>query len=196
MNRRGPVTWTATTVGDRSELEQILDLQRDNLARSVSAEDAKAQGFVTVEHTLESLEQMHAIAPSIVVKSGRNLAGYALTMTLEAEQHAPRLQPMFRLLKTLSFRGKPLADLRFYVMGQVCVARAYRGQGVFDELYKGHQRTYADRFELLVTEIATRNPRSLRAHERVGFEPLHRYGQSSDEWVIVGWDWSMKATGA
>lgn len=37
--------------------------------------------------------------------------------------------------------------------------------------------------------------RSLRAHEQVGFEPIHRYqdGDGADEWVIVAWDWSMNA---
>ena len=48
---------------------------------------------------------------------------------------------------------------------------------------------YAERFELLVTEISTRNQRSLRAHARVGFEPVHRYRDDVDEWEIVAWDW-------
>jgi len=38
--------------------------------------------------------------------------------------------------------------------------------------------------------------RSLRAHERVGFEPIHRYRDGVDEWVIVAWDWSKRASRA
>jgi GNAT superfamily N-acetyltransferase len=187
------MTLVARAVTDRSELRQILDLQRENLAPALSLEEQKAQGFVTVQHTLERIEQMHVLAPSIIVKSGNDLAGYALTMTLEAQQQAPILRSMFRLFDSLNFHGRPLPSFPFYVMGQICVARAYRGQGVFDELYRGHRRIYADRFELLVTEIATRNTRSLRAHERVGFEPIHRYRDDVDEWVIVAWDWSSNA---
>ena len=53
------------------------------------------------DRLLPFCRQMHAIAPSIIVKSGRDLAGYALTMTLEALHHAPRLRPMFRLFESL-----------------------------------------------------------------------------------------------
>ena len=58
-------------------------------------------------------------------------------------------------------------------------------------MYRGHARHYAERFELVVTEIATRNARSLRAHERVGFEPVHQYRDEVDEWLIAAWDFSQ-----
>jgi GNAT superfamily N-acetyltransferase len=186
--------WTVGTVRDSAELEQILALQRANLAANVSADEASAQGFVTAVHDLESLQQMHALAPSIVARGEHGLAGYALAMRVEARAQVPILEPMFQLFETLSWRGRPLAATHFYVMGQVCVAKPFRGQGVFDALYRGHRDHYRDRFELLVTEVSLRNPRSLRAHERVGFEPLHRYRDSVDDWVILGWDWEPGAT--
>jgi predicted GNAT superfamily acetyltransferase len=182
--------WSVGTVREPLELAQILDLQRANLAANVSAEQAQAQGFVTAVHSLEVLQRMHELAPSIVARAESQLAGYALSMRVEARKDVPILEPMFELLETLTFRGRPLRDTRFYVMGQVCVAQAFRGQGLFDALYLGHREHYQRRFELLVTEVSTRNGRSLRAHERVGFEPLHRYRDSVDEWVILGWDWT------
>jgi RimJ/RimL family protein N-acetyltransferase len=36
-----------------------------------------------------------------------------------------------------------------------------------------------------VAQVATANARSLRAHAKVGFEPLARYGHVNEEWVIV-----------
>jgi len=77
---------------------------------------------------------------------------------------------------------------RYYVMGQICVAKAYRGQGVFDRLYAAHREHLRHRFDACVTEISVRNPRSLRAHARVGFEELERYRDAADEWVVVIWD--------
>ena len=41
-----------------------------------------------------------------------------------------------------------------------------------------------------VTEIATRNRVSVRAHERMGFEALSTYSDGREEWVIVAWDLS------
>jgi len=170
------------------ELEAILELQRQNLAASVSAEEAREQGFVTVVHTLPVLTAMHERMPSVVARRAGVLVGYALAMPEEARAWIPVLVPMFETLVGLSFRGKPLARSRFYVMGQICVAREARGQGVFDALYEGHHKAYAERFDCVVTEVATRNTRSMRAHERVGFEVVHRYRDATDEWAVIAWD--------
>jgi GNAT superfamily N-acetyltransferase len=76
---------------------------------------------------------------------------------------------------------------RSYVMGQVCVDPSWRGRGLFDRLYAEHRARYADRFEWLVTEIAMRNPRSRKAHARVGFVEIDHYRDDTDEWSVVGW---------
>ncbi|MBU8898691.1 GNAT family N-acetyltransferase [Corallococcus sp. H22C18031201] len=179
-----------TLVTAPAELEQVLTLQRENLRGHVSPEEALEQGFVTVAHTLDTLERMHAVAPSIIARDGERLAGYALVMPVETRAFIPILEPMFQLFDTLSWKGKPLGDYRYYVMGQVCVARDYRGQGIFDALYREHRASYADRYELCLTEIASRNTRSMRAHARVGFQPVTTYRDDTDEWVVVAWDWS------
>jgi hypothetical protein len=183
------VAVVVSPVRESNELQQILELQQANLAPRLSAELMQSQGFVTAVHTLEVLERMQALAPSIVAKAGDVVVGYALTMLVEARPWVPILDPMFQAFGSISWRGRPLSAARYYVMGQTCVAGGYRGQGVFDALYQGHKACYADRFELIVTEISVRNPRSLRAHERVGFAPLLRHLDGADEWLIVGWDW-------
>ena len=71
------------TVLDERELEQILDLQRKNLPRNLPPDEIAQQGFVTVQHTLEALRGMHALAPSIVAVEGGALLGYALVMPRE-----------------------------------------------------------------------------------------------------------------
>jgi ribosomal protein S18 acetylase RimI-like enzyme len=177
-------------VARRADLEQILALQRDNLRDRISAEAARQEGFVTVAHTLEILEAMHAIAPSVIACDGAELAGYALMMPVETRSMLPIIDPMFRVFETIAWRGKPLSAWPYYVIGQICVGRRYRGQGVVDALYREHRARYAERFVLCVTEIATRNTRSLRAHERVGFEVLSIYRDGLDEWAVVGWDWT------
>jgi hypothetical protein len=85
----------ARPVADEGELEQILDLQRRNLARNLSEREIAESGFVTVEHTLEVLRRMHAIVPSIVAKDGAELAGYALVMPAECRSFIRVLEPMF-----------------------------------------------------------------------------------------------------
>ena len=177
-------------VREHGELEQIVELQHQNLAPQLTPEEARSQGFVTAVHTPTILAQMHALAPSIIAKDGARVIAYALTMPVEARAFVPILEPMFQTFVDLEWQGEPLTQFRFYVMGQVCVAAGYRGQGVFDALYRGHREHYSSRFELIITEIATRNTRSLRAHQRVGFRSLVTQRDAVDEWVIAAWDWS------
>jgi L-amino acid N-acyltransferase YncA len=166
-------------VQSEADLEQILALQHANLVET-------SDGFVTIRHTLEILEAMHATMPSVVARDdGGRVVGYALSMTRTIGPLLPVLGPMFARLACLP----TLARRRWYVMGQVCVAEAWRGRGVFDALYAKHRAVYSPSFDYLVTEIATRNPRSLRAHARVGFVEIDRYRDETDEWSVVGWSW-------
>lgn len=181
---------TATITQNTTDLEQILELQQCNLIRKLSTSERQDQGFVTVEHTKESLEQMHNLAPHIIIKDDGRVIAYALTMLKECRELIPELVTMFDAMDKLEYKGKPLNQYSFYVMGQVCVDKAYRGQGLFDKLYHHHKEVYSPRFELLVTEIATRNTRSLRAHERVGFKTINVNRDHLDEWAVVVWDWS------
>lgn len=188
--------WSVGAARGGDELAAILDLQRACHFTNVTPEQARAEGFVTARHTLEVLEQMHALEPSIVARAADGqLAGYALTMPLEARALVPVLEPMFQLFETLSWRGTPLPRLRYYVMGQICVAPSCRGRGVVDALYHGHRTQYGARFDLIVTEVATRNVRSLRAHARVGFEELLRFRDVTDEWSILAWDFAESIRG-
>jgi hypothetical protein len=56
---------------------------------------------------------------------------------------------------------------------EICIAAGFRGIGIVDGLYRAMAETYGDRFDFTVTEVAARNTRSLRAHARVRFQPLH-----------------------
>jgi GNAT superfamily N-acetyltransferase len=174
----------------KSDLEQILQIQQENLIGNIDVAEMQAQGFVTMHHDLEILHQMHDLAPSIIIKDDDQVAGYALTMLRECRRLMPGLESMFALLDTLNWKGKPLNDYRFYVMGQVCIAKQYRGRGLFEQLFEHHKKLYGSRFDLFITEIATRNHRSIRAHEKVGFKPIHTHRDELDEWVVVAWDWN------
>lgn len=179
----------SSLVTDNNELEQILRLQQQNLPKNISTEELQSQGFVTFEHNLETLQQFHALAPSVIVKNDDKVVAYALTVVNEARNIFPPMESMFALLERAQWKNKPFADYQFYEMGQICVDKAYRGKGVFDMLYQQHKKSYSHRYDLLVTSIATRNHRSLKAHEKVGFETAIIQSDELDEWALVVWDW-------
>jgi L-amino acid N-acyltransferase YncA len=180
---------TATITRTHKDLEQILALQQSYLIGKLATAEWQDQGFLTVEHNMDMLEKMHDAAPSIVIKDNDRIIAYALTMTRECRDMIPELVSMFTNLDNIEWKGRPLNDYSFYVMGQICVDKAYRGQGLFDRLYQKHKEIYSPGFDLLVTEIATRNTRSMRAHERVGFKTINIHQDELDEWAVVAWDW-------
>ncbi|MFN0015053.1 MAG: N-acetyltransferase family protein [Saprospiraceae bacterium] len=177
-----------TTVRIEQDVRQILDLQAANLASAISPETAREQGFVTVRHDPDVLLRMNQASPSVIAMDGEKMAGYCLVMPRSFAPEVPILTPMFAMLETLVWRGRPLRDGGWFVMGQVCVAEGYRGHGVFDGMYAHLKEVCRPAFDFVVTEIAERNTRSLRAHERVGFETFHIYPDAStgEVWHVVG----------
>ena len=179
-----------TKASQPEELEQILLLQQKNLARNISRQEAIDQGYVTVIHTPDQLQKMHQLAPAILAKDDEKVVGYALSMPISCSKLIPVLEPMFASFENLDYKTKPLKSFRYYVMGQVCIDKEYRAQGIFDRLYAGHKENYSPQYDCIVTEVATRNTRSLRAHQRVGFSTIHKYRDETDDWEVLVWDWN------
>jgi hypothetical protein len=182
-----PVSFGVAT--SPNDLNHILNLQKVNHTAALSLEEAARDGFVTVQHTLELLTTMNAAAPQVIAKDNDAVVGYALVMLKSFEGMVPVLQPMFERLSGIIHRGARITDYTFYVMGQICVDANYRGQGVFDGLYQKHRELYSGDYELCITSVATRNHRSMRAHERVGFKSVQTFRDKTDEWNILVWDW-------
>lgn len=179
-----------TTVGDPRQVGQILALQAENHRDHVDPATAASEGFTSVRHEPDVLQAMNRAHPSAIAVADGRLAGYALMMPQAFRGRVPILDPMFALLETLQWRGEPLAgNPRWFVMGQVCVAKDFRAQGVFDGLYAQLRASYESQFDFVVTEISQRNPRSMRAHRRVGFETMHVYPDGDETWEVVAWDW-------
>lgn len=179
---------TVTTAQSDQDLREIIALQTINLPKNISAEEAQKQGFVTVVHDFEMLKKMNDDEAHIIAKLDGKVVGYCLAMTQKFKSDIPVLVPMFDKMDEQMYKGKFIRDYNYITCGQVCVAKEARGQGVFDQMYQHFQAIYASKYDLLLTEIATINQRSIRAHYRVGFKNLLRYVPDGEEWEIVIWD--------
>ncbi len=178
-------------VDDPRQLAGILRLQAANLRRNLSDDEAAREGFVTAEYTLEVLAAMHAVAPSIVATDAGEVVGYALVSERTLGMTHPLLRSLFEATDAMTRNGTPMRDVRYAVCGQLCVAKSHRGLGLVDRMYGAFRTTYMDRWDALVTDVVTDNPRSLRAHARVGFEVLTTIPYGGADWHIVLWDWRV-----
>lgn len=172
------------------ELSQVLNLQKRNLEISVGSDESKSQGFVTVNHDMDLLKLMNHPYPHIIAKDGDQVIGYTLVMLKSLKDKIPVLQSMFGEINKLTYKGEKLGEVSYFVMGQVCIDKPYRGKGVFGGMYEEMRKQMSAHFKYVITEIATRNTRSIRAHEKVGFRELHRYQDDLEHWSLILWDWS------
>ena len=180
----------ATIVTTRDELLQIHQLNQDNIRKNLNAEEQIREGFVSWLYPLKLLEQMHNLAPAIIIKNGDKVIAYALATLMEASPFHSDLETMFHNLKQVQYKGRSLFSYRFYCMGQICVAKEYRGKGLVNNLYQKHKEIYSSFYEFILTEISTKNLRSIKAHEKIGFTTIYTYKDAMDEWNVVIWDWN------
>ena len=162
------------------ELNLILKLQKQNLPDSLSKSEIENEGFLTVVHTFEILKQMNDCCPHIIAKNGGEVVGYALSMHPKFADGIEVLRPMFsEINKIIS------GNLKYIIMGQICVYKNYRKKGIFRGLYGFMSQELKANFDIIITEVNAKNVRSLNAHKAVGFQVLKEYSADNKNWVII-----------
>jgi len=162
------------------ELQQILHLQEQNLPNALQINEQNEEGFVTVVHSLSLLEQMNRQCPHIICKDGSKVVGYALCMHPCFSETIPVLTPMFAKISAVV-----PTSTSYIVMGQVCIDKAYRKQGIFRKLYAYMRKVTREKFDCIITEVDTTNQRSLQAHYAVGFLDLATYTSGNQHWKLI-----------
>ncbi|WP_108867646.1 GNAT family N-acetyltransferase [Aquimarina aquimarini] len=167
------------------ELQQIIMLQQHNLPVSISQTEKEKEGFVTVQHDFTILKKMNYRQPHVIAKKENKLIGYALCMHRDFKNDIDALKPMFTVID-----DQLPSNISYIIMGQICVDKAFRKQGVFRGLYTTIKNKLHKNYRLLITEVATSNIRSLQAHFAIGFKTLIQYECNGIKWHLIYWDWT------
>ncbi len=165
------------------ELNQILELQRANIPSVISEEESKTEGFVTVHHNFDILKAMNDRCPHVIAKSNDNVVGYTLCMLKEFKADIEVLKPMFQQIEACLNN-----DETYVIMGQVCVDKGFRKQGIFRGLYEYMKQELRLDFDMIITEVDVANTRSLDAHYTIGFKLLQSYQSNGQDWALISWD--------
>lgn len=176
-------------VETEQELIGLKQLQTNNLRRIIGEEEAMKEGFVTSEYDLLLLQKMHAIHPSIIVKEGEEVVGYTIVTNKQVFGEHPELDHLFNTLDATTYNEKLLKEVHYILIGQVCVAKSHRGQGWVPKMYDYYKQLHAKTYPYLVTDISQANKRSIRMHQKIGFETIGTIEQVGTGWDIVLWDW-------
>ena len=115
--------------------------------------------------------------------SNNNVVGYALSMHQDFKNYIPLLEPMFvEINKAIKQHNN---SLNYIAMGQICIDKRVRGQGVFRKLYNYMALELKNDFDAIITEVDTKNTRSSNAHKAVGFKLLKNYTSNNQLWEII-----------
>jgi ribosomal protein S18 acetylase RimI-like enzyme len=90
---------------------------------------------------------------------------------------------LFNVIDTKTYKGQLLKEVNYVVVGQLCVAEAFRGQGLVKRLYDYYRDCLASEY------VAQANTRSLNAHKKSGFQVIDTLVYGGIGWDIVLWDW-------
>ncbi len=176
-------------VSSDEEVVGIRELQVQNLKKLISAEEAEKEGFVTCDYTVDFLRKMNSICPSVIAKDGDRVVGYTLALVRELMTADPLLAELENTIKKIIYEEESLANRNYVIVGQLCVAKGYRGLGLVPRMYNHYRECLNTQFDCCITDVATHNPRSVKAHQKSGFEIVHTELYDNVYWYIVLWDW-------
>jgi hypothetical protein len=180
-----------TLANTAEELQQILDLQEINLQQNLSSDEKDDQGFLSVQHDIASLKSISGNFKHIIAKDNGTVVGFAMVMLKDYKDLVPLMVPMFNFMDGITYKGKLLSKHNYFVMGQICIDKNYRGKGIFAGLYEKLRFEMCEDFDLVITEVDVKNYRSTKAHQNVGFKKLSAYvSPENQEWAVVCWDWN------
>ncbi len=179
-------------VSELSELEGIKNLQEENLKRNLSEEEAEVQGFVTAEYSLGFLQTLHEQSPSVIALDEIKVVGYALVALKSIRDQHDLLSDLFDSIDKIKYKGQLLKNSNYVVVGQLCVAKDYRGRGLVQQMYQQFKTSLSVKFDYCLTDIAENNPRSLKSHLKTGFRIVDTLHYGGIDWNIVLWEWNPK----
>lgn len=177
-------------VSNFEEIEGIKKLQSANLKKNLSESEIEKEGFVTAEYTLDFLEFMNRIEPSIIAVETGQVVGYALVAPREVMGQHVLLDDLFSQIDSFSYRGKPLQTADYVLVGQLCVAKSHRGKGLVQKMYEYYRSALSEKYDYCLTDVQVSNPRSIKVHLKSGFQILGNLSYGGSDWKIVIWDWT------
>jgi len=141
----------------------ILRLNSANFIANL-AEAERQDGFLSAVFTPEQTAAMAEDLGTTVAIVDGVLAGFLCAFRNDFDHGSPVVAKMIESYDRVHFEGKLLSSYNTYAYGPVCIARAYRRNGLLRGLYEAQKNDLAGQFEVGVALIARDNPHSMQAH--------------------------------
>jgi hypothetical protein len=167
-----------------ADYDQMVALQEANLVSNLST-DQKSDGFLSRTFNAAELAAMNEDLCIIVCSDNGEIKGLLATGTTDYNKQFDLPSAMIARYQNAMFAGKSLADWVSFVAGPVVIDKSARGTGAFEGLYNELFLTLPPSYEVAVTLISTTNGRSLKAHEKLGYEKVDRFTWNDLEFDLL-----------
>ncbi|PWY55408.1 N-acetyltransferase [Legionella qingyii] len=170
-----------------NDFEQIVVLQNENLISRLSSSE-KADGYLSEAFSVEQLKSMDEDICVFVCKDKERVCGYICVNSVEYNKNIPLVASMLDCFPDITYQGKPLSTYNIAISGPVCIDKAYRGQGLFFNLYNKLSEFLLNErpeLELYVVLISSQNLRSVNAHKKLGMEDVGAFSFDKNDFLIM-----------
>ncbi len=175
-----PICRKATT----KDLAGVVALQNLNLVSNLS-EDQKKDGFLSGAFSEEQFAEMNQDVGILVSVDDDKVAGFICVGSVEFNLPYPLPKAMIEEFSRIQFDRKSLSTYECVIAGPVCVAREKRGTGLFDFMYGQVYKILPAHINMITTLVSKSNPRSLKAHEKVGMQIVGDFHYQGRDFVIM-----------
>lgn len=178
------------------DIPAVEKLQKKYHIDTISEED-KPDGFVTTLFTEDQFRQLIEKENGLALAcDGDEIVGYAMAASWDYWSSWPLFEFMIKDLPTTQYMGQTLSMDNSYQYGPIAVDSAYRGSDVFPNLFEFSRRQMKDRYPIMITFINQINPRSYRAHQKLGLDLIKEFEFNNNNYYEIGYDTSVKTNGS
>lgn len=178
------------------DIPAVSQLQQKYHISTINVED-KPDGFVTTlfteEQFMKLIEEENGLA--IACDNGK-VIGYAMAASWGYWSEWPLFQYMITDLPNTTYLGNVLTTENSYQYGPICVHKDYRSTKVFPNLFEFSRTQMIKRYPILITFINQANPRSFKAHTKLGLDVIKSFEFNNNQYYELGYDTSKTTKGS
>ncbi len=170
----------------KKDLIEIKKLQESNLHKNLTPGQKEKEGFVSVETNLSQLEKINKDIGILVVEEDNKIIAYEMPLGLCHAEKIPLLIPFINRILNLKYQGINLSKYKIGIEGQICISKNYKGKGIAEKLHTEFIKLLKPKYDLILTEVSSQNPRSLHVHtKKLGLQILEQYSAEGKEWYVL-----------
>ena len=156
------------------DFEKMVVLQNKYVISNLPP-DQRADGYLSAGFTAQQFADFDRDLCVVIADDASRLGGYLCASSSEFNRQFGLSGKLVSRYPQINFNGRRLDSWKSFVSGPICVESEYRGQGIFAGLYDILFKLVPEVYELAVVLVSIANPRSLRAHEKIGMVGLDEF---------------------